>query len=59
MKLKIKLKRGTAGKRKEHVEALKSLGLKKIGDEVILEKTPVTLGNLKKVCYLVEVEETE
>ncbi len=57
MKIKVKLIRGLAGKKKEQIEALRSLGLKKIYDEKILEKNPAVCGNLEKVKHLVKVEE--
>jgi len=59
MKIKVKLVRGLAGKRKDQVQAVKSLGLKKINDEKILEKNPMVLGNIRKAHYLIQVEEIE
>ncbi len=59
MKLKVKLVRGLAGKRKDQKEAVKSLGLRKVGDERILDKNPMVLGNIEKVKHLIKVEEVE
>ncbi|HHG75391.1 50S ribosomal protein L30 [Persephonella sp.] len=59
MKIKVKLVRGLAGKRKDQIQAVKSLGLKKINDERILEKNPMVLGNIRKVRHLIQVEEVE
>ncbi|WP_293445686.1 50S ribosomal protein L30 [Persephonella sp.] len=59
MKIKVKLVRGLAGKRKDQIQAVKSLGLKKINDERILEKNPMVLGNIRKVKHLIQVEEVE
>lgn len=59
MKIKVKLIRGLVGKRKEHIEALRSLGLKKIYQERVLEKNPIVCGNLEKVKHLVNVEELD
>ncbi|MEZ0322763.1 MAG: 50S ribosomal protein L30 [Hydrogenothermaceae bacterium] len=59
MKIKVKLIRGLAGKSKDQIEALKSLGLKKRYQERILEKNPMVCGNLEKVKHLVKVEEVE
>ena len=59
MKIKVKLVRGLAGKRKDQIQAVKSLGLKKINDERILEKNPMVLGNIRKVHHLIQVEEVE
>ncbi len=59
MKIKVKLVRGLAGKRKDQVEAVRSLGLKKVNDERILDKNPMVLGNINKVKHLIQVEEIE
>ena len=59
MKIKVKLIRGLAGKRKDQIQAVRSLGLKKINDERILEKNPMVLGNIRKVKHLIQVEEVE
>lgn len=59
MKIKVKLVRGLAGKRKDQIQAVRSLGLKKVNDERILEKNPMVLGNIRKVQHLIQVEEVE
>ncbi len=59
MRLKVKLVRGLAGKRKEQKDAVRSLGLRKVGDERILDKNPMVLGNIEKVKHLIKVEEVE
>jgi len=59
MKIKVKLVRGLAGKRKDQILAVKSLGLKKINDEKVLEKNPMVLGNIRKAHHLIQVEEIE
>jgi large subunit ribosomal protein L30 len=59
MKIKVKLIRGLVGKDQKQRQALRSLGLKKIYEERILEKNPAVLGNLEKVRHLVKVEEVE
>lgn len=59
MKIKIKLVRGLVGKKKNQIQALRSLGLKRIYQERILEKNPMVCGNLEKVKHLVKVEEVE
>ncbi len=59
MKIKVRLVRGLAGKRKDQIQAVRSLGLKKINDERILEKNPMVLGNIRKAHYLIQVEEVE
>ncbi len=54
-KIKVKLVRGLAGKREEHITAVHSLGLKRRGDEKILADDPRTWGNIQKAWYLVGV----
>jgi len=58
-KLKVTLVRGLAGKRESHVQAVKSLGLRKPGQSRILEDNPMVRGNIRKVSYLIKVEEIE
>jgi large subunit ribosomal protein L30 len=41
-KIKVKLLRGLAGKREEHIKAVNALGLRKRGDERILTDDPRT-----------------
>lgn len=55
-KLKIKLFKSLAGINKKRVACAKSLGLKKIGDEVIQPNNPQTLGKIAKVSNLVLVK---
>ncbi len=59
MKLKVKLVRGLAGKKKFQKDAIRSLGLRKINDERILEDNPMVRGNIEKVKHLIKVEEVE
>ncbi len=58
-KIKVKLVRGLAGKRKDQIQAVKSLGLRKINDERILEKNPMVMGNIRKAHHLIKWEEIE
>ncbi len=58
-KLKVTLVRGLAGKRKEHIKAVHSLGLKKVRQSRVLEDNPMVRGNINKARHLVEVEELE
>ena len=55
--LKIKLIRSTIGRSKRHSLSVKALGLKRIGDYVILANNLPTNGLIKQVGYLLEVEE--
>ncbi|AAC07535.1 ribosomal protein L30 [Aquifex aeolicus VF5] len=54
-KLKVKLLRGLAGESERHIQAVKSLGLKKRGQERILEDNPLVWGNIRKAFHLVGV----
>lgn len=55
--LKIKLKRGLAGKRKDQIAVVESLGLSKVNQVKTHPKNEATLGKVSKVSHLVEVEE--
>ncbi|GEM_PF-309539 len=55
--LKVTLVRGLAGKRKTHVKAVKSLGLRRPHQSRVLEDNPMVRGNIKKAHYLIKVEE--
>jgi len=55
--LKVTLLKSTIGRKKDHIATVKALGLKKIRDEKIHEATPAILGMIKKVDYMVKVEE--
>ena len=54
-KIKVKLLRGLAGESERHIQAVKSLGLKKRGQERILEESPMVLGNIRKAFHLVGI----
>lgn len=56
-KLKVTLEKSTIGRKKDHIATVKALGLKKIRDEKVHEATPAILGMIKKVDYMVKVEE--
>ena len=56
-KLKITLKRSLIGRKKDHIATVNALGLKKIGKTVEHEDTPQIRGMIKKVDYLLCVEE--
>ena len=57
MALKIRQIKGTVGKKQNQRDTLRSLGLKRIGQEVIREDNTVTRGMVHTVRHLVEVEE--
>lgn len=55
--LKITLRRSRIGWTPAHREILRGLGLRRIGQTVIRPDRPETRGMVKKVDYLVDVEE--
>ena len=59
MMLKITLVRGLAGKPETHIKAVRSLGLKKRGQVVMLPDNPMVRGNIRKAHYLLKVEEVK
>jgi len=56
-KLKIKLIKSISGRRDSHIATAKSLGLKKIGVEVIQPDNPQTRGKIAQISYLITVTE--
>ncbi|WP_333861072.1 50S ribosomal protein L30 [Clostridium sp.] len=56
-KLKITLKKSLIGRKKDHIATVNALGLRKIGKVVEHEDNPQIKGMIKKVSYLLEVEE--
>ncbi len=57
--LKVTLKRGRAGKRRDQLRVLDSLGLKKVNQSVVKPDDPVFRGMISKVAHLVETEEVD
>ena len=55
--LKIKLIKSLNGRRVNHIATAKSLGLKKIGSEVIQPDNPQTRGKIELIKYMIEVTE--
>lgn len=55
--LKIKLVRGFQGRKDDQIATALSLGLRKIGNEVIQPDNAATNGKIKKISHLVEVTE--
>ncbi len=53
--LKIKLVKSVIGSKQDQIATVNSLGLKKIGDEVIQPDNAQTKGKIAKVIHLVEV----
>ncbi len=58
-RLRVKLVRGLAGKPEAQIKAVRSLGLRKVGQEVLLEDNPMVRGNIRKASYLLHVEEVK
>nr|WP_207742404.1 50S ribosomal protein L30 [Clostridium tepidum] len=56
-KVKITLVKSLIGRKKDHIATVNALGLKKIGNIVEHEETPQISGMIKKVSYLLKVEE--
>ena len=56
-KLKITWVKSTIGCRREHRRTIRALGLKRLHDVVYQEPSPQIKGMLRKVSYLVAVEE--
>ena len=53
--MKIKLVKSLAGRQKDQIEIVKSLGLRKIGDVTEQPANAATEGKVFKVSHLVEV----
>ena len=57
--LRVKLVRSMSGHPGDHRATLRGLGLTRVGKQRIVEDTPAIRGMVKKVGYLLEVEETQ
>lgn len=55
--LKLKLIKGFAGRKDDQIATAHSLGLYKIGQEVIQPNNPATQGKISKISHLIEVTE--
>jgi large subunit ribosomal protein L30 len=56
-KIKIKLVKSLIGRSDRQQATVKGLGLRKINSEVIREKRPEILGMIKKIEFMLQVEE--
>jgi len=56
-RLKIKLVKSLIGRSDRQQATVKGLGLRKINSEVIREKRPEILGMIKKIEFMLKVEE--
>lgn len=57
MKIKVTQVRSKIGWPKDQKATLESLGLKKIGYSVTMEKNPSNMGQINKVKHLVKIED--
>jgi large subunit ribosomal protein L30 len=55
--MKVRLVRSMNGRLKRHQECVRGLGLRRMHQSVEVEDTEKTRGLVKKVSYMVEVEE--
>jgi large subunit ribosomal protein L30 len=58
-RLKVTLRRSTLSREQDQLATVMGLGLRKIGDERVLENTPAVRGMVKKVLHLIQVEEVD
>lgn len=56
-KLRIKLVKSIIGRKKEQIDTVKALGLKRINSVVEKDDTPQIRGMINKISYMLEVEE--
>ena len=57
--LKIRQVHSAVGGRQNQRNTLRTLGLKRVGDESVREDRPEVRGMIKKVAHLVAVEEVD
>jgi len=56
-KIRIKLVKSIIGRKKDQIDTVKALGLKKVNSIVEQDDTPQIRGMINKVSFLLEVEE--
>ncbi len=56
-RLRVTLKKSSIGAKKDHIATVTALGLNKIGKSIECEDNPQMRGMIKKVEYLLKVEE--
>jgi len=57
VKLRIKQVRSAIGRKEDQKQTLISLGITKVGNEVIHDDTPQIKGMINKISHLLEVSE--
>jgi large subunit ribosomal protein L30 len=55
--VRVRLRGSEIGSTERQRQTIRGLGLRRIGDERLLPKTPAVLGMIQKVAHLVEVED--
>jgi large subunit ribosomal protein L30 len=55
--IRVRLRASEIGGTERQRQTIRGLGLRRIGDERLLAKTPAVLGMIQKVAHLVEVED--
>ena len=55
--LKVTLTKSLIGRKKDHIATAKALGLNKLNSSVEKQDTPQIRGMIKKIEYLLNVEE--
>lgn len=56
-KIKVTLKKSLIGRKKDHIATANALGLSKIGKTMEHNDTPQVRGMVKKIEYLLQIEE--
>jgi large subunit ribosomal protein L30 len=55
--IRVRLRGSEIGGTERQRQTIRGLGLRRIGDERLLAKTPAVLGMIQKVAHLVEMED--
>jgi large subunit ribosomal protein L30 len=58
-RIKVTQVKSGVGRKQNQRETLRSLGLKRIGDSVVIEARPELVGMAKTIAHLVTVEEVD
>ena len=58
-KLKVTQKKSLIGQCKRNRAVVAGLGLRRIGNSVVVENTPAFRGMIKKVIHLIDIEEVD
>ena len=56
-KVKVTLVKSLNGRLKNHQASVRGLGIRKIHQSVVVDRTPENLGMINTACYLLKVEE--